>query len=166
MPISKLSGIMAGVFSLCFCAAFPAPAQTPPPPAQGSVAPLELDQAKKTARTFSADWKSLKFDSMYALMSEGSQAGMPKEKFCATFGVKPENAGKVVSFSVKKAVPGDDGIIVDVVLAFVKENPPTEVNGVHGFHMIKENGKWKVKAIVPPIAPPEETGGSGGHPGE
>jgi hypothetical protein len=41
-----------------------------------------------------------------------------------------------------------------------------KLNGTHNFYLIKEAGKWRVKMIVPPIAPPAPGGGGGGHPVE
>jgi hypothetical protein len=102
---------------------------------------------------------------MESMMSEAARAAMPKERFDKTYGAGPDKSGRPASFSVKEARAGDDGAVVRVVLTFVKQKSPSAVNGIYNFHMVEENGKWKVKAVVPPIAPPEVEG-SGGHPGE
>jgi hypothetical protein len=135
------------------------------PPAQPPVPPAELQAAKKTVQTFCTYWKSLKFDSMYVMMSKAAQTGMPQAIFNHTYGVMPDSLGRLGSFSVKEALSSEDGVLVKAELIFLKEKPATAINGVHNFHMIKENGKWKVKTIVPPIFPPKDVG-SGGHPGE
>ncbi len=123
-------------------------------------------QPQKLVAAFCTDWKALKFDSMYVMMSEATRADMPKDKFSTMYGAKADKSGKLSSFKVKEAVPGDGGIVVKVELVFAKPNPPTAVNGVYNFHVVKDNGKWKVKAIVPPIKPPKPNGSLGSHPGE
>lgn len=165
MSFKRSFGKIASAFFVCLALITLSLAQTPPPPPPGLILPAELDQAKKYIQTFCADWKKLKFDSMYVMMSEATQANTPKAKFINTYGVMSDNSGRLSSFAVKEALPNDDGIIVKAELTFVKQNPPTAANGVHNFHLVKENGKWKVETIVPPIAAPE-VNGSGGHPGE
>jgi hypothetical protein len=155
----------SGAFFIYFCAAILAAAQTPPPSSTGSIPTSDLNQAKKIVQTFCACWKKLKIDSMYAMMGIAAREDMPKPKFLTIYGEQADKSGRLGSFSVKEAVPGDDGVVVKAALTFVKQKPPSAVNGIYNFHMIEENGKWKVKAVVPPIAPPEIEG-SGGHPGE
>ncbi len=138
-------------------------AQVPPPP--GIIPPAELDKAKAVVQDFCTDWKTLKFDSMYVMMSDAVRADMPKARFINTYGVMADNSGRLGAFAVKEALPNEENIVVKAEMNFTKENPPVAVNGVHNFHLAKENGKWMVKTVVPPIEAPE-VGGSGGHPGE
>jgi hypothetical protein len=140
-------------------------AQTPPQPSSSSIPQAELKQAEKTVKTFCTFWKSLKVDSMYLLMSGATHKDVPKMNFANIYKVLPDNSGKLASFTVKEAIPNENGVVVKTELTFVKSKPPLAVNGVHNFHLIIENGKWKVLTIVPPIVPPDVSG-SGGHPGE
>ena len=161
-------GRVAGAFPICFLMVTLSFAQTPPPPsAVGSFPLAELDQAKKVVTSFCADWRMLKIDSMYVMMCEASQANMPKLKFTSTYGARADKSGKLSSFAVKDATLGDSGIVGKVGLTIVKQTQPVAVNGIHSFHLVGESGKWMVKTIVPPIAPPRLDGTSGGsHPGE
>ena len=106
---------------------------------------------------------------MYIMMSTATQADMPKPKFVNTYGIMSNNIGRLSSFTVKEAIPNDDDIIVKAELTFAKQKPPTGINGVHNFHLVKENWKWKIKTIVPLISPPNPIPGhrsGGSHPGE
>jgi hypothetical protein len=143
-------------------------AQTPPPPNNSNqIQVTELEQAKKIVIAFCTDWKALKFDSMYTLMSDAAMKSLSKTKFLNIYGVKSDNSGKLKAFTLKEALPNESGIVIKIELTFIKQNPPVAVNGIYNFHLIKENGKWKVKAVVSPILPPKPENVIGsGHPGE
>ena len=166
MSCSHRISTTAAAFSICISLAALSIAQKPPTPGVGPIPPAELDQAKKVVTSFCSDWKMLKLDSMYVMMSTATQADMRKQKFISTYGARSEKSGKLSSFAVKDATLGDSGLVVKVGLSFVKQNPPIAVNGVYSFHLVGESGKWMVKAIVPPIAPPRADGGGESHPGE
>ena len=106
---------------------------------------------------------------MYVMMGRAAQADMHKAKFIKNYSIMPDNAKKLSSFSVKAVLLIGDGIIAKTTLTFVKESPPSMINGVHNIHLVNENGIWKIKAIVAPISPPKAIPGQrieGSHPGE
>jgi hypothetical protein len=164
MPERKLLLGIAGFLAILFSLALAQPAS---PPVQ--ITPDEIEQAKKAVQTFCAFWKAQKFDSLYVMMGRAAQADMPKAKFIKNYSIMPDNAKKLSSFSIKAVLLIGEGIIVRATLTFVKENPPSMINGVHNIHLVKEKGIWKIKAIVPPISPPKAIPGQrieGSHPGE
>jgi hypothetical protein len=159
-------GVPGKVLQVLFLAAVPLLAQQAAPP-DSSPSALDIQQAKALVTKFCTAWKALKLDSMYVMLSEAAKANMSREHFDSAYGATPDKSGRLLSWKVKEATGGEGGVVVKVELRFARERPPTAVNGVHGFHMVKGDGKWQVKAIVPPIRPPDgEHGGSAGHPGE
>ena len=131
---------------------------------QAPIPPTELEQAKNETQFFCNAWKALQFDTVFSRMTEAIQVDTTQVTFINSYGILSGDIAKLTSFSVIDALSNENDIIVKVALAFDKEVPPTIVNGIHNFHLTKENGMWKVKTIVPPIAPPGDIG-SGGHPG-
>ena len=116
---------------------------------------VDLKEAANLVENFCTDWKVLQIDSMYLKISEQFRPNLPVSLFLNTY-------GKLGSFELNDTIVNDSGILVSMKLTFLKENPPTAVNGVHNFHLVKEGAKWKVKAIVPPIAPPVDLDRAGG----
>ena len=142
-------------------------AQTPlPPPAAKQISPAELDLAKKVVTAFCKNWKALKLDSIFVLLCKTTQKEMPKARFNNIYGTGPDKSGRLSSFTVNRALPNENEIVVKVNCTFAKERVPAEINGMYNFHLIRENERWKIKSIVTPISPPDVGKGSGGHPGE
>ena len=148
-----------------FCLAFSMTTYSrTPSPAPATQA--DLNQAGNVVQAFCTFWKTLRFDSIYVLMIEENRTDTAGAPFLNAYNILNDNSGKLISFTVKEAIPNEQGIMVKTQLSFDKIIPPTMINGVHNFHLIKEAGQWKVKVIVPPIVPPEKVGSGGGHPGE
>lgn len=164
-------------------AALPLLAEPVSPP-DSSPSALDIQQAKALVAKFCTAWKALKLDSMYAMLSEAAKASLARDVFGGIYGAAPDKSGRLLSWKVKDAAGGDGGVVVKAELRFGREKLPTAVNGVHSFHMAKGEGKWRVKAVVPPIPPPvaqhgvraehagdslhgaSDLAGDGGHPGE
>ncbi|MBN1982170.1 MAG: hypothetical protein JW795_11605 [Chitinivibrionales bacterium] len=117
---------------------------------------------------FCVAWKANHYDVMYSMIDSSGKNFIEKDKFADLYGAETDGRGKVLQFSLKKAVKSQDGIIVQVEMIFKKEKAPCLINGVHKVHLIASgNGSWKIKAIVAPISIPMKSDESGGdHPGE
>jgi hypothetical protein len=125
--------------------------------------PPDSTLAKNEVITFCNYWKTPQLDSMRAMLGENTRAD---SQFLQTYGLAGKGPGKVVNFSIVGAAQDEKGMKVRVKLTFKKQAPPHNMNGKHGFYLMKDNQDWKISTIVPPIPLPQVKEGSGGHPGE
>ena len=138
--------------------------------------PPDSTLAKNEVISFCSFWKIPKLDSMRAVLGKNTRAD---SLFMQTYFNAGKGPGKVVKYLIVGAAQDEKGMKIIVKLTFKKQAPPHSVDGVHNFFVEKENGpvlrspgvfrdgggKWRIKMVVAPIAPPVgETGGS--RPGE
>ena len=135
--------------------------RTPPVTPEGHTAE-EIEQAKDIVQKLCTVWKTGKSDRRSDTRRKRAQ-----EKNAVENAIDPRLEfsvmdGKLVSFEIREALSNERGILIRAELTFLEQIPPTAVNGVHNFHLVKEGENWEVKTIVPPIAPPVDLHRAGG----
>ena len=116
---------------------------------------------------FCQAWMKEAYAVMYQALSKAGMGLMDQERFISTYRSYGTKGGKLIKYSLTQGVKKERDLMVKADLKFIKEIPPRIVNGVHNFHMVKGEGGWKIKYIMPPISPPALSPHPGGsHPGE
>jgi hypothetical protein len=133
----------------------------------------ELKECIKTVETYCQAWMSKDYDAMHALLSIQGMGKQEKDKFSQVYGNYANKGGTLTSYTVDPTATvnqqNNNDIIVKVDLKFVKEIKPRIVQGTHTFVIVKDEGVWKIKYVIPPIAPPkleQQRPAGGSKPGE